>query len=327
MDDHPKRLQAGAGGADVRRRARCALDPASPRHPQGQACAGDLLHRRRKCAHRARLASTHDPRGPRGRQPHLHPPKSRDGRPDPDLVRIERDAAAVRGVHRPDSEAVSRALLRGRRADHGGRNPAGVGSPEPRLYLGRPARRQRGLAAARRTGDHQQRPLAHRERAAHLQRYVRIPVQPQRRAASRFGRRPQPDGRGIADPDRYAARARLSVRGRVGACRALAEPGDAAAVAVGPSRGQGRPWPVRAAVVPDQGTRLPVRGGDHARHRASAGADRTRPAVGMEGAPPCPATNRSPDLRQRAHSGVQRRTGDRALRQRACWPARTCDWK
>ena len=40
-----------------------ALDSAGPRHPEGKARAGDILHCRRECADRTRTASAHDPRG------------------------------------------------------------------------------------------------------------------------------------------------------------------------------------------------------------------------------------------------------------------------
>ena len=107
-----------------------------------------------------------------------------------------------------------------------------VGCAEPRLYFGRPARRQRGLAAAGRSGDRQQRAVADRHR-----RRPPATITSESQCSRNIvllhdsgGDRSQTVA-ALPDPHRYAARPRLPVRCRVGACRAFAEPGDAAAVA------------------------------------------------------------------------------------------------
>ena len=154
-------------------------------------------------------------------------------RQDADPVRAERDPAAVRGLHRAHAASCSARPISATPSRPPPTRSSRCWQAQNRGYrLRRPARRQRGLAAARASQAIIDNVLSRVLTASReLQRRVRSAVQPQHRPAPRLRRRPQPDRGGAADHHRYAARARLPLRAGVGAGRAVAAAGDAAAVA------------------------------------------------------------------------------------------------
>ena len=170
---------------------------------------------------------------------------------------------------------------------HRRRNRARAGGAEPRLYLGRPARRQRGLAAAGRAGDRQQRHLdAIAERRHRLQR-----SRPKRSAAATSCCSTIPAATAARPSRRCRSSSIRCAPTAIASCPCRSSPACRRSQAMpplspgGPSRGADRPWPCSScSAFIDHGARLPVRRRDHARHRARARPHRPRAALGLEGA-------------------------------------------
>ena len=138
-------------------------------------------------------------------------------------------------------------------------------------------------------------------------------MQPERRSASRFRRRPRPNGRRAADHHRYPSRPGLPFRSGIRAGGPVARSGHASFISFRPRWRRGGSRRVRIAWASESMLSDPVCDGHHAGHRPgalcstglafSARQDRGRPR------PPIDPR----DVRQRPHSGVQRRAGDRTL--------------